>query len=65
MVRPGVFEARIHWGPGYRIYFGLDGDEFVILLGGGEKRTQDEDIDHAEERWNDYKARKKQHATKG
>ena len=34
----GVFESRIDFGPGYRIYFGKDGDALVILLGGGTKK---------------------------
>jgi putative addiction module killer protein len=59
-VRPvgqGVFEAKIDYGPGYRVYFGLDGDELVILEGGGDKRTQDSDITDAKKRWRDYKRR--------
>ena len=39
----GVVEMRIDFGPGYRVYFGIDGDE-IILLWGGTKKTQDEDI---------------------
>lgn len=55
----GVMEYRIDWGPGYRIYFGRDGDELVILLAGGTKRRQQNDIADASERWADYKRRKK------
>jgi len=40
----GVFEMRIHYGPGYRVYFGLVGAEVVLLLGGGNKSTQQRDI---------------------
>ena len=40
----GVFELRITFGPGYRIYFGKDGDRLVILLGGGTKHRQQRDI---------------------
>ena len=58
-VGEGVFEARIHFGPGYRIYFGLDGKEMVILLGGGSKSGQLTDISNARSRWADYKARKR------
>ena len=54
----GVFEARIDYGVGYRVYFGLDGDKLVILLGGGGKPTQGEDIPAAKKRWEDYKRRK-------
>ncbi len=40
----GVFECRVDFGPGYRIYFGKDGDTLVILLGGGTKKRQQKDI---------------------
>lgn len=58
-VGSGVIEYRIDWGPGYRIYFGRDGDELVILLAGGTKRRQNRDIEDAHEYWADYKRRKK------
>lgn len=54
----GVLEFRIDFGPGYRVYFGHDGDRLVILLAGGTKRRQDEDIADAKARWSNYKARK-------
>ena len=54
----GVFEYRIDFGPGYRVYFGKDGDDTVILLGGGTKKRQHRDIALAQERWVDYKRRK-------
>lgn len=57
-VGDGVFEFRIDAGPGYRIYFGRDGDRLVILVGGGTKRRQDRDIEAAKIRWANYKARK-------
>ncbi len=57
-VGAGVYECRIDFGPGYRVYFGKDGDTIVILLGGGTKKRQDKDILTAQERWNDYKERK-------
>jgi putative addiction module killer protein len=59
-VGTGVLEYRIHFGPGYRIYFGRDGDSLVILLGGGTKHRQPKDIRNAIERWLDYKRRKMQ-----
>lgn len=59
-VGAGVLENRIDWGPGYRIYFGKDGDELVILLAGGTKRRQQKDIEQAHMRWADYKQRKKE-----
>jgi putative addiction module killer protein len=57
-VGAGVHEYRIDFGPGYRIYFGKDGDRLVILVGGGTKKRQQEDIDTAVARWQDYKQRK-------
>ncbi len=60
-VGEGVLEHRIDSGPGYRIYLGRDGDRLVILVGGGTKRRQDQDISAAKARWANYKARKKAH----
>lgn len=54
----GVHECRIDFGPGYRVYFGKDGDILVILIGGGTKKHQGKDILAAHECWNDYKERK-------
>jgi len=56
----GVYEYKIDFGPGYRIYFGKDGDALVILLGGGTKKRQRKDILTAQACWVDYKRRKKQ-----
>jgi putative addiction module killer protein len=50
----GVLELRIHYGPGYRIYYAEHGREIVILLYGGSKRTQRPDIDRALVYWKDY-----------
>lgn len=47
-VGKGVFEFKIYFGPGYRIYFGQDGEELVILLGGGTKGQQSKDIINAQ-----------------
>ena len=58
----GVLEYRIHFGPGYRIYFGRDGDAIIILLGGGTKRRQQNDIEDARDLWREYKRRKRQEA---
>ncbi len=55
----GVFEFRIDFGPGYRIYFGKDGERLVILMSGGTKKRQTEDIAEAQRCWADYKRRKK------
>jgi putative addiction module killer protein len=57
-VGAGVHEYRIDFGPGYRIYFGKDGERLVILVGGGTKKRQQEDINTALARWQDYKQRK-------
>ena len=57
-VGAGVYECRIDFGPGYRVYFGKDGDTIVILLAGGTKKRQDKDILAAQECWGDYKQRK-------
>jgi len=64
-VGEGVSEFKIDFGPGYRVYFGRDGEKLVILLGGGTKRRQDDDIADAKARWSNYKARKKAAAKKG
>ena len=56
----GVLEYRIDWGPGYRVYLGRDGETLVILLAGGTKRRQQQDIAAAQERWVDYKRRRKE-----
>lgn len=57
-VGAGVHEYRIDFGPGYRIYFGRDGDRVVILLGGGTKKRQQKDISEAQKLWSDYKRRR-------
>ena len=51
----GVFELRIFFGPGYRVYFGEDGDNVVILLCGGDKSSQKSDIKTAKQYWQEYK----------
>ena len=57
-VGEGVLEFRIDWGPGYRVYFGRDGDTLVILLTGGTKQRQQRDIETAHASWTDYKRRR-------
>lgn len=57
-VGEGVQEYRIDFGPGYRVYFGRDGQRLVILLMGGTKKRQQRDIDAAREFWRMYKRRK-------
>jgi putative addiction module killer protein len=58
-VGAGVLELKMDFAKGFRVYFGKDGDMLVILLGGGTKQRQQDDIAAAQERWLDYKARKK------
>jgi putative addiction module killer protein len=58
-VGSGVYEYTIDFGPGYRVYFGQDGDRVIILLGGGTKKRQQRDIATAVALWQDYKQRKK------
>jgi putative addiction module killer protein len=55
----GVLEYTIDFGPGYRIYFGREGDVLIILLGGGSKKTQNRDIRNAQSMWVQYKKEKK------
>ena len=59
-VGSGVLECRIHVGPGYRVYFGRDGDTLIVLLGGGTKERQQRDIEDARDLWREYKRRKQQ-----
>lgn len=54
----GVQEYRINFGPGYRLYFGREGETLIILLAGGTKQRQQRDITTAQARWQDYKIRK-------
>ena len=59
-VGSGVLERRINVGPGYRIYFGRDGDTLIVLLGGGTKARQRRDIQEARELWREYRRRKQE-----
>lgn len=53
-VGEGVNELRLFFGPGYRIYFGEDGDRIVVLLSGGDKGSQSRDIQQAQRYWQEY-----------
>jgi putative addiction module killer protein len=55
----GIWELRIHYGPGYRIYFGRQGTSIVILLLGGDKRSQTRDIAKAKRYWIEYQKSKR------
>ncbi len=59
-VEAGVFEYRLDFSPGYRVYFGKDGDTLIILLGGGTKKRQQKGIEAAQDLWQVYKQRKRQ-----
>ena len=56
----GVLEYSIDFGPGYRIYFGRDGDALIMLLGGGTKARQQRDIEAAMALWREYRRSKRQ-----
>ena len=56
----GIFALRMDFGPGYRVYFGKDGERVVILLGGGTKKRQQDDILAAQALWQEYKTRKQE-----
>jgi len=56
----GVWELRLDFGPGYRVYFGKEGDRLIILLGGGTKKRRQKDIETAKQLWKDYKKRKRE-----
>jgi putative addiction module killer protein len=57
-VGQGVYELKIHYGPGYRVYYGLKQKTVVLLLLGGDKSSQKEDIAQAKAYWQDYKRRR-------
>ena len=53
----GVYELRIDYGPGYRVYFGQRGSQIILLLCGGTKRSQQKDIQLAHAYWQDFRSR--------
>jgi putative addiction module killer protein len=59
----GVLEYKIDFGPGYRLYFGRDGEQLIILLAGGTKKRQQGDIRLAKANWEDYWNRKAEEKT--
>lgn len=56
-VGESIYELRLKFGSGYRIYFGRDGEKVILLLSGGDKSTQRKDIKKASDYWQDYLAR--------
>jgi putative addiction module killer protein len=57
-VGEGVWEIRIDWGPGYRVYYAVAGKQAILLCEGGDKRTQATDIQRAIARWKDWQQRR-------
>jgi putative addiction module killer protein len=55
----GVWELKIDWGAGYRVYYAIDGKHVVLLLETGDKRTQADDILRAIARWSEWQGRRK------
>lgn len=55
-VGDGVSELRLHLGPGYRVYFAIEGQKVCLMLGGGTKRGQTRDISRAKQHWHEYQA---------
>jgi putative addiction module killer protein len=55
--RDGIWELRVDIGAGYRLYYALNGNEIILLLCGGDKRTQDADITRAGNYWQDWQRR--------
>jgi putative addiction module killer protein len=55
-VGDGVYELRLDFGPGYRVYYGVVGESVVVLLGGGAKRSQVRDIRAAKRHWEEFRA---------
>ncbi len=55
----GILELRLDFGSGYRIYFGFDGSRIIVLLCGGDKKTQTKDIKKAQQYWRNYNDKNK------
>ena len=53
----GIYELRIHYGPGYRIYYGKEANKIILLLCGGNKASQRQDVNLAKQYWKDYRRR--------
>jgi putative addiction module killer protein len=56
-IRGGVWELRLDFGPGYRVYYALANHNILLLCEGGDKRTQNMDIKTATKRWNEWQSR--------
>lgn len=55
----GVYEIKVDFGPGYRVYFGEDGGRLILLISGGDKKSQSQDIEKAKSLWRSYEKNKK------
>lgn len=53
-----IWELKVHYGPGYRVYFALNNDEVIVLLIAGDKKSQDSDIEQAQRYLDDYRTQK-------
>ncbi len=62
-LQDGVSELRIDVGPGYRVYFAVEGTQVILLLCGGDKSTQTKDIERACALWSDWRERMKRGGT--
>jgi putative addiction module killer protein len=56
-LRGGIWELRIDYGPGYRIYYARAGHQVILLLAGGDKRRQNADLEHAAHCWQEWQVR--------
>ncbi|MDJ0843058.1 type II toxin-antitoxin system RelE/ParE family toxin [Crocosphaera sp.] len=63
-VGEGVYELRLHFGAGYRVYFARIGNTVIVLIGGGDKSSQKKDITEAKKLWREYKDEAQKYARK-
>jgi len=56
-LKEGIHELRIDYGPGFRVYFAQEGEDIILLIAGGDKSTQTQDIEKAKEYYHDHTAR--------
>ena len=54
LLQQGLYELRLFFGPGYRVYYGIINNKIVLLISGGDKKTQSRDIKKALVQWNNY-----------
>ncbi len=64
VLKSGIAELRIHYGPGIRVYYSKIGNKLILLLCGGDKGSQTKDINKAKEYLNEYHSREKKHGKK-